>query len=311
MARKTQPRSPKSPRFTLTPVAPLEVVQKGLEVAKADLVARLTRQSSENAKLAGVKQKLGRVQLEVMEKAGDDVKALVNEARELSQAVRGAPKERLPVTPGLQPQIPVDVAQVPGLSVARPPYSYDWTATGYIHYAPGPLSAYAYRQTGDLGFDDEPTRDQADASYAAAAVGIAFRPQSLGLLTVATDANIADAWSYYSSWAGSNTRGWAGFLVQAYDTNNLLVATPVYQQIILFDEGSTGGIFAEGNVGYDSFNRTFATPAFVVSSNLWYAIWFWCGGDIHGEGMNEFWGTGSFATAWVAASVPSITLYFY
>jgi hypothetical protein len=40
MARKSQL---KSPRFTLTPAAPSEVVQQGMETVKADLAARLTQ----------------------------------------------------------------------------------------------------------------------------------------------------------------------------------------------------------------------------------------------------------------------------
>jgi hypothetical protein len=93
-----------------------------------------------------------------------------------------------------------------------------------------------------LGFDDEASTDspQVNVSYAAAAVGIFFRPQGYGVLTVATTANINEYFYWDASWAAANVRGWAGFLAQSYDANNSLVGTPVYQRIILFDEGSTG-----------------------------------------------------------------------
>lgn len=307
MARKAQLGSA---QFTLAPVAPLEVVQKGMGAVWTDLVARLTQKRSENSKLAAVKQKLVRAQLDVMEKAGLDVKALASEAKRATQQLKGESKAP-PIPPGLQVQIPRDLGGVPGLGLVTPPYNYDWTATGYIVYGTGTLSAYATRQTGVLGFDEEPAailQTEAFSTYAAAAVGFSFRPQRSGLLTVGTAANISDSWAYDSQWTGSNTRGWIGFLVQAYDASNVLVETPIYQQIILFDEGSTGGIVPESGHSSDSLNPVVVTPEFVVTSQLWYAIWFWCGGDIHTEGYNEFSGAGSWASAKLAVSVPWVLL---
>lgn len=305
MARKTQPRT--TTQFAL---APLEVVQKGMDAVKADLAARLTQKRTEDAKLAAVRQQWIRTQLQVMEKAGVDIKALADEARQASQQLKGEPKG-LPVPPGLQAQIPRDVGGVTGLGMVTPPYNYDWTATGYFQYGTGTLSAHATRQTGVLGFDEEPAailQAEAFSTYAAAAVGFSFRPQRSGLLTVGTVAKITDYWAYDSIWTGSNTRGWVGFLVQAYDASNVLVETPFYQQIILFDEGSNGGIVPESGHSYDSLNPPVVTTGFVVTSQLWYAIWFWCGGDIHSEGYNHISGSGSYAQAKLDVSVPYLLL---
>ena len=312
MPRKTQLRPP---GFTLTPVAPLDVVRKGMETAKADLANRLTRQRSEAVKLASLRQKPAHAQLEALRRAGVDLTTLTDEARQLRQQVRGAPKEPLAVLSGLQPEIPVGVAAVPGYSLVTPPYSYDWSATGYIDYAPGTLSAYANREAGTLSFQDVSADPciQVNVSYAAAAVGISFSSQVLGVLSVATIANISEIYGYLADSTGANTRGWVGLLVQAYDASNSLVATPIYQQIILFDEGSSGHFLEHSDDSQDnpSLNEAVLTPGFFVSPDRWYAIWLWCGGDIHAEGFPDApLAYGSDAWATMNVSVPFLLLNF-
>jgi hypothetical protein len=79
-----------------------------------------------------------------------------------------------------------------------PPYSWDWSSKGYLDYGPGTLSAYANRETGMLGFADipDPHSDLEIVSYAAAAVGIYFRPKVAGVVAVTTTAPITDQFYY-------------------------------------------------------------------------------------------------------------------
>jgi hypothetical protein len=119
-----------------------------------------------------LKKKLAQAQLEVMRKGGVDIDALAREARELRPQLGGATKQPLPELPGLQPEIPSGPVHLPYILV-RPPYSYDWSSTGYVDYSPGTLSAYANRESGTLGFDDTPDAytSQAYANYASYAGG--------------------------------------------------------------------------------------------------------------------------------------------
>ena len=311
MARQPQRRSP---GFVLTPAPPLELVRKGIETAEADLVARLTRQKEIDAKSAGLKKEVAQAELEVMRKGGMDIEALARKARELPQQLGGALKQPLPKPPGLQPQIPLGVAHLPGYSLVRPPYSWDWSSTGYLEYSPGTLSAHADRQTGTLGFEDVPdgTSDQADASYAAAAVGIYFKPEVAGVVAVTTTAPITEQFGYAASYyTGCNVRGWVGFLVQAYDASNSLVETLVYQQIVLFDEGSDGRSFYANDAQFQSLNEMITVLGFYVTPKYWYAIWLWCGGDIHSDGfMPSFPAKGSYAEESMDVSVPYFSLHY-
>ena len=308
MARQPQRRSP---GFVLTPAPPLELVRKGIETAEADLVARLTRQKEIDAKSAGLKREVAQAELEIMRKGGMDIEALARKARELPQQLGGALKQPLPKLPGLQPQIPPGPV---GHSFVMPPYSWDWSSTGYLEYAPGTLSARADRETGTLGFEDVPdgTSDQADASYAAAAVGIYFKPEVAGVVAVTTTAPITEQFGYAATYyTGCNVRGWVGFLVQAYDASNSLVETLVYQQNILFDEGSDGRSFYANDAQFQSLNEMITVLGFYVTPKYWYAIWLWCGGDIHSDGfMPSFPAKGSYAEESMDVSVPYFSLHY-
>jgi len=310
MVRKSQLGSPE---FILTPAAPLELALKGMKTVEADLTARLSRQRNEDAKSAGLMKKLAQTQLEVLSKSGVDVGALAREVRQLRR--QRAPKQAFPEL--LQSKVPEGLA-VPGYSVVTPPYSYNWTATDYVDYAPAPpaiLSASADPETGTLGFDDDSgDGTQVNISNAQAAVGIYFKPEHFGLLYVQSSVVINEIYGYTTWYAGCNARGWAGFLVQGYDANSL-VETPVYQRYILFDEGSNGA-WGSGEAKYNLVNLTFTTPWFSVNPLMWYAIWFWCGGDIHAEGwldpqqVGAVWDTGSSASSSMDVSVPNFLLLF-
>ncbi|HZW96323.1 MAG TPA: hypothetical protein VFF64_25480 [Candidatus Eremiobacteraceae bacterium] len=308
MIRAPQPRSQ---GIILTPAAPPELVQKGMETVKADLTARFNRQREEDARSAGLIKKLAQLQREVSGKSGVDVAALAREVRQFHQ--KRAPKQPFAKLPGLQSEVPLDVASVSGYSVVTPPYNYNWSATAYVDYAPGTLTANANQETGNLNIDDECSTEsiQVNISNAQAAVGIYFKPQVYGVLSVQTIANISEYYYYVASWTGANTRGWAGFLVQGYDATNSLVETPVYQQNILFDEGSNGGYPSIYTGDFPNLTIPFLTPSFVVSPSRWYAIWFWCGGDIHAQG-DEYDGDpiASYASSVIDVTVPYFLLYF-
>ncbi len=306
MVRQSQLRSP---GFSLSPAAPLELVRKGMKTVEADLTGRSNRQPNKDAKSAGLRKKLAQAQLEVMKKSGVDVEALARDIRELRQQ---RPKRPSPAAPGLHPEVPGGMAPPPGHFLVAPPYSYDWSETQQIDIAPDTLSAYANPETGALGFqDDSSGSDQVDISNAAAAVGIYFKPEVPGTLSVQSTVGISELWAYDSFyWAGAHTRGWAGFLVQAYDATNSLVQTPIYQQIILFDKGTNGDFAGEEDFYTPSpVPVYFSTQFLFVSPNSWYAIWFWCGGNIHAEGWN-YWGYGSDAFSQIDASVPYFMLNF-
>lgn len=87
--------------------------------------------------------------------------------------------------------------------------------------------------------------------------------------------------------------------------------TPVYQQYILYDQGSKGaGVWPSGETKDNLVNLTFTTPWFFVQPNMWYAVWFWCGGDIHAAGWDDETGFGSTAFSSMDVSVPSFMLHF-
>jgi len=305
----------KSPGFILTPAAPPGVVGKGMEIVGVNLTARLTRQRDEDAKFAELKKKLAKAELEVMNKSGVDVVTLAGEIRKWRAGQRDKPQPS-PKTPGMQPGVPSELAAVPGYSVVTPPYTYEWSQTGYVNYAPAPpatRSANADAETGALGFIDEssPESGQVNISWTAAAVGISFRPQVAGVLSVQTMVSMTVFWNYLETFAGCNTRGWAGFLVQGYETRepHKLVVTPIYQEIIVFDRGASGtkpdaDLLFDGTVTGNYF-----APSFSVVPSRYYAIWFWCGGDIHTEGWNEF-GLGSCAGGSIDTSVPYFLLNY-
>jgi hypothetical protein len=263
MMAREPPR--RSRGFALTPAPAPELVRKGIEAAEADLVAQLTRQKETKAKSAGLQKKLAQAQLEIMRQAGVDIDALAREARELSHQLGGPSKPPLPELPGLQPEIPSRVAHPPGWTLVMPPYSYDWSSTGYIDYGPGTLSAYATRETGFLTFTGQPASDsdQVNVSYAAAAAGIYFKPQVPGVLSLLTTANIFYSFGYLANLTGAHVRGWVGSLVQGYDASNSLSETPIYQQIILFDEGSDGRSLNAHDAQQQSLNEVVNTPGFL------------------------------------------------
>jgi hypothetical protein len=99
-----------------------------------------------------------------------------------------------------------------------------------------------------------------------------------------------------------------GFLVQSYDASNSLVGTPIYQQNILFDEGSPGTIGYYTDEQSQSLNETVITPGFFVFPDRWYAIWFWCGGNLHAVASETPEST-SWAFERMDASVPYFLLY--
>jgi hypothetical protein len=167
-----------------------------------------------------------------------------------------------------------------------------------------------------LGFDDDSGDGlQVNISNVQAAVGIYFKPAHFGLLYVQSSVVINEIYYYLTWYAGCNARGWAGLLVQGFEANSL-VETPFYQQHVLYDEGSNGGWDGSSEYKDNLVNVTFTTPWFFVQPNMWYAIWFWCGGDIHAEGWvalppeEGVWDTGSSASSLMDVSVPSFMLHF-
>ena len=302
-----------SPGFIRTPAAPSELVLKGMETVKAALTARFARRREEDAGLAGLRTKLAEARRDIVRKSGVDLAALTGELRKLRR--HRAARQSFARLPGMQSEVPFDLAGVSGYSVVTPPYDYSWTNTGYVHYGPGTLTANADVQTGTLGIVDQPDPSsvQENVSNAQAAVGIYFRPEVVGALRLQTIADISEYYGYFSLDAGANTHGWAGFLVQAYEGGtNLLVETPVFQETTLFDVGAEGGIFPSGN-NYDFPNLSiaFTAPTFSVIPSRWYALWFWCGGDIHAQGLLYQDGPeDSTAYCTIDASVPYFVLDF-
>jgi len=98
--------------------------------------------------------------------------------------------------------------------------------------------------------------------------------------------------------------------VQGFDVFG--VETLVNQKIILFDNGSNGVVLFGG--GFGGYASPAPSPgnftAFVlVKPNIWYVIWFWCGGDIHADGWSEA-GFGSSAFCNIEVRVPHFLLQF-
>ena len=100
-------------------------------------------------------------------------------------------------------------------------------------------------------------------------------------------------------------------MVQAYDASNSLVETLVYQQIVLFDEGSDGRSIYTSDGQEQSLNEMVTAPGFYVTPKYWYAIWLWCGGDVHSGGAIEsFPPFGSYADESMDVSVPYFLLHY-
>jgi hypothetical protein len=314
-----------SPFYTIERPAAKQHVLRAMKTIDARLRKRLVQAKKEDSKRAVLNKKLALANIQIYRQSGVDLSSLSALAKTQWRQRRRTMK--------LRAKVPSRSSEVPALersTIVVPPYSYDWSATGYIDYAPGTLSAYATRNQGIMSFDIEssPSSHQVNRSFARAAVGTYFKPSLFGLVSVKVNAPIDVAWSYSAQFAGADTRGWAGFLVQSFNADNSLSTTPVNQQQVLFDEGYDGHAIEFNNSytltvgdgfipvpilpGTPDVPGTELTATFWVNPQQWYAIWVWCGGDIHAEGWQTILGVekGSDAAAQMVMWVPSILLEF-
>jgi hypothetical protein len=296
-----------SPLYTTEPPPSKQYVLRAMKAIDAKLRAPLIQSKRESARRAAFDEKLAKANIQVYRQGGVDFAALTREARKLWHEPRKLPRSRT-----RHAAIALHTPVFPPSTIVSPPYSYEWTTKGYVNFAPGTLSTYATSANGQLGFDiaSSPSSGQVNRSYARAAVGIYFKPLISGVLSVSTIAPLQWSASINCAFAGADGRGWAGFLVQSFNENNVLSATPIDQQQIVYDE-----FFNQSGLFTDSSLNLFGGPldlsaAFVVDTSHWYAIWVWCGGDIHADGWQYYLGIakGSDASSQMAISVPYIAL---
>jgi hypothetical protein len=196
----------------------------------------------------------------------------------------------------------------------KPPYSYHWIWTKWIHYAPGKLEAYAGND-GTFGFDIASSHDshQVNKSRARAGVGGRFRPSEPGVLRIGHHLDVKGHSHLAWHMAVAHAYAWTGLLVQAYDDDNDLVDTPIDGRTVEFNRSGGGGAVlslpdAEFTVNLPSEGL----PSLFVVPERWYAIWAWCGGGIRAAGWQTHLGmnVGSDAASRLDVTVPKINLYF-
>lgn len=218
------------------------------------------------------------------------------------------------------------VAAIPGLAdldlpvflpfaTLTPPYAYEWTWTKVIYYAPGELSPYASRATGNFGFNISSSHDsnQVNKCRARAAIGISYRPTERGVLGIRPKVDVDWYWRLKWNMRVAHAYGWTGILVQSFDaTTNEMLSAPVDKKRMEFDESGGGSVLPPVEITVNLPPEDFWGTSLFVDPRRWYAIWIWCGGGIRAAGWQTYLGmnVGSDATSKVDVSVPSIALYF-
>jgi hypothetical protein len=287
---------------------------RGLKVVDANLRARLLERKRAVIIQKSLDEKIAAPNVQVRGKNGANFGALTAARRRLWAERQSAMKAR--------PRVPraSETPLVSQLTNLQPPYSYSFSNAGQIDIAPGTFTAYASAGNGQIGFNlaSSPSSGQINKSYASAAVGSYFKPSSTGVLSVFTTAPMDWNVAIDGDYAGADSRGWAGFLVQRFDSNNTLSATSVYQQNIQYDVFENGQFIYFFTQSYlDLQPQGVPVPlhlsaSFLVEPFYWYAIWVWCGGNIHAEGWQYILGIGkgSDAAGNIALTVPYILLEF-
>jgi len=311
--RLTAPETIRRAFTTRAPSGARQAALRGIRALDAERRARLAQAAKDEARAAALQKRVTAAQLGLPRQARVDARALRRLVTAHRQQGRRISRRLGARTMGARVPAPQAVAGSQ-YTLLTPPYTWEWSDTWVIDYAPGELTATADRESGEMTFVDNPAdSEQVDRSGGASAVGFSFQPLVDGVLTVSIPAEVKYWWYYICSYAGANTRGWAGLIVQSFPVRPQRAGrfgqmlTHVLQRHVFFDKGGQGGYPSSAQEGGDityNFQATFA-----VNHTRWYTIWLWCGGDIHAEGFNE-WTTGSFAESELDILMPYVILNF-